>query len=296
MSLNLSGVGVAIVTPFKSDFSVDFNALQKLTNHIVEGGISYIVVQGTTGETPTLKSHEKAEILQSVIEANQQRVPIILGLGGNNTQGLIEEMQQTNLEGVSAILSASPYYNKPNQEGIFQHYKALNDAAEIPIIVYNVPGRTSSNILPETQVKLANELSQIIAVKEASGNIEQKAKVIHYKPEHFQVLSGDDAQIVAECALGSVGIISVIANAFPKQFSKVVKLCLNQQYPEARNLFYKLRNMIDLLFADGNPAGIKAALKVLGICGETVRLPLVPVNRALYQKIESEVAYIQEHT
>ena len=266
MSLDLTGVGVAIVTPFKKDFSVDYDALKKITNHIIDGGVSFVVVLGTTGETPTLNTAEKAEILKTVVETNQGRLPIILGLGGNNTQGLIDEMNSTDLTGVDAILSASPYYNKPNQEGIYKHYKALNEASKLPIIVYNVPGRTASNILPETQIRMANDLDKIIAVKEASGNIEQKAKVIQNSPKGFQVLSGDDAQVVAECALGSVGVISVIANAFPKQFSDMVRACHANDYPTARKLFYSVRNIIDLLFADGNPAGVKAALNILGLC------------------------------
>jgi len=290
MSLDLTGVGVAIVTPFKKDFSVDYDALKKITNHIIDGGVSFIVVQGTTGETPTLNTAEKAEILKTVVETNQGRLPIILGLGGNNTQGLIDEMHSTDLTGVDAILSASPYYNKPNQEGIYQHYKALNEASKLPIIVYNVPGRTASNILPETQIRMANDLDKIIAVKEASGNIEQKAKVIQNSPKGFQVLSGDDAQVVAECALGSVGVISVIANAFPKQFSDMVRACHANDYPTARKLFYSVRNIIDLLFADGNPAGVKAALNILGLCEETVRLPLVTANRKVYEDLKTEIA------
>jgi len=290
MSLDLTGVGVAIVTPFKNDFSVDYEALKNITNHIIDGGVSFIVVQGTTGETPTLNKSEKVETLKTIIETNKGRLPIVLGLGGNNTQGLIEEMQTTDLKGVDAILSASPYYNKPNQEGIYQHYKALNQASKLPIIVYNVPGRTASNILPETQVRMANDLDKIIAVKEASGNIEQKAKVIQNSPKGFQVLSGDDAQVVAECALGSVGVISVIANAFPKQFSDIVKACHANDYPKAREIFYSVRNIIDLLFADGNPAGVKAALNILGLCGEAVRLPLVSANREVYKALQMEIA------
>lgn len=290
MPLNLSGVGVAIVTPFKNDLSVDYNALEKLVNHLVDGGVQYLVVQGTTGETPTLTKTEKAEILAKVVAVNAGRLPIILGHGGNNTQALIDGFKEVNFNGVNAILSASPYYNKPNQDGVFQHYKALNDHSPVPIIVYNVPGRTASNILPATQIRLANELDKIVAVKEASGNIEQKAEVARLCPSGFTLLSGDDAQILAEVAQGTKGVISVIANALPKHFSDMVQLALNNQYEEARTIFYKMLPIINLLFADGNPAGIKAALYILGICEENVRLPLVKANREVYKDLEKLLA------
>lgn len=290
MPLNLSGVGVAIVTPFKNDLSVDYNALEKLVNHLVDGGVQYLVVQGTTGETPTLTKTEKAEILAKVVAVNAGRLPIILGHGGNNTQALIDGFKEVNFNGVNAILSASPYYNKPNQDGVFQHYKALNDHSPVPIIVYNVPGRTASNILPATQIRLANELDKIVAVKEASGNIEQKAEVARLCPSGFTLLSGDDAQILAEVAQGTKGVISVIANALPKHFSDMVQLALNNQYEEARTIFYKMLPIINLLFADGNPAGIKAALYILGICEENVRLPLVKANREVYKGLEKLLA------
>lgn len=290
MPLNLSGVGVAIVTPFKNDLSVDYNALEKLVNHLVDGGVQYLVVQGTTGETPTLTKTEKAEILAKVVAVNAGRLPIILGHGGNNTQALIDGFKEVNFNGVNAILSASPYYNKPNQDGVFQHYKALNDHSPVPIIVYNVPGRTASNILPATQIRLANELDKIVAVKEASGNIEQKAEVARLCPSGFTLLSGDDAQILAEVAQGSKGVISVIANALPKHFSDMVQLALSNQYEEARAIFYKMLPIINLLFADGNPAGIKAALYILGICEENVRLPLVKANREVYKGLEKLLA------
>lgn len=290
MPLNLSGVGVAIVTPFKNDLSVDYNALEKLVNHLVDGGVQYLVVQGTTGETPTLTKTEKAEILAKVVAVNAGRLPIILGHGGNNTQALIDGFKEVNFNGVNAILSASPYYNKPNQDGVFQHYKALNDHSPVPIIVYNVPGRTASNILPATQIRLANELDKIVAVKEASGNIEQKAEVARLCPSGFTLLSGDDAQILAEVAQGTKGVISVIANALPKHFSDMVQLALSNQYEEARAIFYKMLPIINLLFADGNPAGIKAALYILGICEENVRLPLVKANREVYKGLEKLLA------
>lgn len=289
MSLDLSGVGVALVTPFNDQNEVDYNALERLVNHVIEGGVNYLVVQGTTGETPTLTSEEKALTLKKVKEVNAGRVPIVLGHGGNNTQALIDGLGSIDFEGVDAILSASPYYNKPNQEGIFQHYKTLNQHSPVPIIVYNVPGRTSSNILPASQIRMANELDKVIAVKEASGNIEQKAAVAAACPENFALLSGDDAQILAEIAQGTQGVISVIANALPKEFCSMVNAALAYDYDKAQSMFYQLLPIIDLLFADGNPAGVKAALDIQGICGEAIRLPLVKANRVVYDALKQRI-------
>lgn len=295
MQLDLTGVGVALVTPFNNNDDVDYTGLENLVNYVIDGGVQFLVVHGTTGETPTLTTEEKKETLAFIKRVNNGRLPIVLGHGGNNTRALIDGLNAVDLEGVSALLCASPHYNKPNQEGIFQHYKALNDASPLPIVVYNVPGRTASNILPETQVRMARELDKIIAVKEASGDIEQKAKIIQQKPSDFQVLSGDDAQVVAECALGSVGVISVIANALPREFSEMVKACHVNDYPKARKIFYRVRNVIDWLFADGNPAGIKAALTILGVCGDHIRLPLVKANDHVYKALQEELKPFQNN-
>jgi 4-hydroxy-tetrahydrodipicolinate synthase len=289
MSLKLTGVGVALVTPFTNENKVDYPAFEKLINHVIEGGINYLVVQGTTGETPTLTEKEKTETLAFAIKINAGRLPIVFGYGGNNTQALIDGFSEIDFTGVDAVLCASPYYNKPNQEGIYQHYKMLNKYSSVPIIVYNVPGRTSSNILPSTLLRMANDFDKVIAVKEASGNIEQKAAIAAACPKEFTLLSGDDAQIVAEIAQGTQGVISVIANALPNEFSRMVNAALSNDYDTARPILYKMLPIIDLLFADGNPAGIKAALNVLGICEENVRLPLIKANRAIYKGIKDKI-------
>ncbi len=289
MSLNLIGVGVALVTPFTNNNKVDYTAFKKLINHVIEGGLNYLVVQGTTGETPTLTEKEKTETLAFAIKINAGRLPIVFGYGGNNTQALIDGLSEIDFVGVDAILCASPYYNKPNQEGIYQHYKMLNQYSPVPIIVYNVPGRTSSNILPSTLLRMANDFDKVIAVKEASGNIEQKAAIAAECPKDFTLLSGDDAQIVAEIAQGTQGVISVIANALPNEFSTMVNAALSNDYDTARPILYKMLPIIELLFADGNPAGIKAALNVLGICEENVRLPLIIANRAVYKGIKDKI-------
>lgn len=283
---NFKGTGVAIVTPFKSDKSVDYNALKKLVEHLINNGIDYLVVQGTTGESVTLTKEEKAEILAFVVKINNKRLPIVLGLGGNCTQTILDALKTTNLEGVDALLSVSPYYNKPTQEGIYQHYKAIAEASPKPIILYNVPGRTSSNVLASTTLRLATDFKNIIAVKEASGNIEQAMEIIKNKPAHFLVISGDDALTLPIIASGGDGVISVLANAYPKGFSAMVNAALNGDLKKAQQLHYQYYDLIHYLFCDGNPAGIKATLKLLDITGDTVRLPLVNVTSATYDKIK----------
>ncbi|MDP4844626.1 MAG: 4-hydroxy-tetrahydrodipicolinate synthase [Salibacteraceae bacterium] len=291
-SKDFRGTGVAMVTPFKKDSSVDFVALEKLTDHLVVGGVDYLVVQGTTGESATLNDSEKQEVLDCVVAKNAGRLPIVFGHGGNNTQALLDGFKTMNLNGVDAILSASPYYNKPTQAGIVAHFTALADASPLPIILYNVPGRTSSNMSAETTIKLAGH-KNVIAVKEASGNLDQVGQVIKHKPGKFLVLSGDDPLIVPHMALGGDGIISVIANAFPAEFSAISKLCFQGDYNKARVIHYALVDFIYMLFEEGNPGGIKASLSILGVMDDHLRLPLVPVSSALKAKLEKAIVEIK---
>ncbi|MDF2436463.1 MAG: 4-hydroxy-tetrahydrodipicolinate synthase [Bacteroidota bacterium] len=274
------GTGVAIVTPFTKDGNVDFKGLEKLVNFIIKGGVEYVVVMGTTGESVTLTKEEKQSVVSHVVEAVNKRVPIVLGLGGNNTLELVNSLKKDSFNGIDALLSVSPYYNKPNQRGIYQHYKALSEASPLPIILYNVPGRTSSNMTADTTVKLAEDFKNIIAIKEASGNLEQCMKIIKNKPKDFLVISGDDALTLPMIACGADGVISVVANAFPKDFSEMTRQILAGKVKEAQKLHYKLTDIIEQLFADGNPAGIKAVLEMMKICSSQVRLPLVNVNQA----------------
>ncbi len=284
------GTGVAIITPFNKDKSVDYKALERLVEHLVTNGIDYLVVQGTTGESVTLSKDEKKEILAFIIKVNNNRLPIVLGMGGNCTATVVETIKITELKGVAAILSVSPYYNKPTQEGIYQHYKAISQASSLPIILYNVPGRTGSNILPSTTLRLAQDFKNIIAIKEASGNMEQFMEIINNKPKGFLVISGDDALTLPIIASGGDGVISVLANAFPRGFSNMVNAALSADFKKARKLHYQYFEMIHYLFVDGNPAGIKAALKLLNITGDTLRLPLVNVGDKTYNKIKELIA------
>ena len=287
---NLRGTGVAIVTPFNTDKSVDYKGLEKLVNHLISNGIDYLVVQGTTGESVTLSQTEKEETLAFIIKVNNGRLPIVLGIGGNCTNTVVEAFKSTNIAGVNAILSVSPYYNKPTQEGIYQHYKAIAKTSPLPIILYNVPGRTGSNILPATTLRLANDFDNIIAVKEASGSLEQCMEIINNKPTGFLVISGDDALTLPMIASGGDGVISVLANAFPKGFSDMVTAALANDMATARALHYKYFEMIDYLFVEGNPAGVKAALKELDITGDAVRLPLVNVSKETNNKMKELMA------
>lgn len=284
------GTGVAIVTPFKDNKSVDYLGLERLVEHLIAKGINYIVVQGTTGESVTLSKDEKVETLAFIIKINNGRLPIVLGIGGNCTATVVEAFNNTNLTGVDAILSVSPYYNKPTQEGIYQHYKAIATVTKLPIILYNVPGRTSSNMLATTTVRLANDFDNIIGVKEASGNLEQSMEIINSKPSNFLVISGDDALTLPIIASGGDGVISVIANAFPQGFSDMVKAALVNDMVTARKLHYKYFSMIDYLFVEGNPAGVKAALKELKIIEDYVRLPLVNVSNKTNNAIKELIS------
>lgn len=280
------GLGVALVTPFMDNGGVDMAGLQRLVEHNIKNGTDYLVVQGTTGESVTLSSEEKRSILDFVIEVNNGRKPIVLGVGGNNTAAIAQALQDLDTTGIDGILSVSPYYNKPTQEGIFQHYKKLNEVTPLPIILYNVPGRTSSNVTAATTLRIARELKNVVAVKEASGNLEQIMEIIMHKPKGFLVLSGDDALTLPHIAAGGDGVISVVGNAFPKRFSKMVHAALEGDMVTARQYHYMLLEIIPMLFAEGNPAGIKRVLATLGICKEHVRLPLVPVSKGLADKLD----------
>ncbi|NJW51465.1 4-hydroxy-tetrahydrodipicolinate synthase [Salinimicrobium oceani] len=280
------GTGVALITPFKNDLSVDVNALRKLVNFQIENGINYLVVLGTTGESATLTTEEKQLVIDTVVSENNGRIPLVLGIGGNNTAQVVEEVKHTNLEAFDAVLSVSPYYNKPSQEGIFQHYKAVAAASPKPIIMYNVPGRTGSNMLPETVKRLA-QVENIIGIKEAAGDMVQAMKVIEAVPGDFLVISGDDMITLPMVLAGGHGVISVIAQGLPAEFSKMVKLGLDREVDAAYKLHYKIAPSIDLIFAEGNPVGIKALLKKKDIVENNLRLPLVSSTESLAQKIDA---------
>jgi 4-hydroxy-tetrahydrodipicolinate synthase len=282
---SLIGTGVALVTPFKKDYSVDVDALKAIVNFQIDNGIDYLVVLGTTAETATLTKDEKELVIKTVVEANHSRLPLVLGVGSNNTQEVVAELQSRDFSDFVAVLSVSPYYNKPTQEGIYQHFKAIAEASPLPIILYNVPGRTASNMLPSTIIRLANDFKNIVAVKEAAGDIVQAMRLIQNKPADFLVISGDDMITLPMILAGGAGVISVIGEGFPKQFSEMVHLGLNRKVTEAYQLHYLLADAIDMIFEQGNPAGIKEVFKSLGLCENTVRLPLVNVDENLASRL-----------
>ena len=284
------GLGVALVTPFSENGNVDYAGLQRLVELQIQGGTDYLVVHGTTGESVTLTKEEKVTTLDFIKEIAANRIPIVLGIGGNNTREVCNELESTDLSGVSGILSVSPAYNKPTQEGIYQHYKAISQATDREIILYNVPGRTSKNVVAETTVRCAEDFKNIVAVKEASGDLEQVMSILQNRPDGFEVLSGDDALTLAMIGCGADGVISVVGNAFPQVFSKMVHAALDSNMAEARTQHYQLFEMIDWLFVDGNPAGIKEVLKYLNICHNYVRLPLVPVGKQVSDKLYALIA------
>lgn len=284
---SLIGTGVALITPFKKDYSVDVDALKAIVNFQIDNGIDYLVVLGTTAETATLSKVEKELVIKTIVDANDKRLPLVLGVGSNNTQEVIEELNTRNLSDFVAILSVSPYYNKPTQEGIYQHFKAIAEVSTIPVILYNVPGRTSSNVLPSTILRLANDFKNIVAVKEAAGDIVQAMKLIQNAPKNFLVISGDDMITLPMVLAGGSGVISVIAEGFPKQFSEMVHLGLNKRVEEAYKLHYLLADSIDMIFEQGNPAGIKEVFKSLGLAENTVRLPLVNVDEDLAKRLHN---------
>lgn len=283
----LKGLGVAMVTPFKKNKEIDFIALEKLTNKLIKGGVDYLVVMGTTGESATLSSSEKQAVLEAVKKTNQDRLPLVFGIGGNDTMKMKEEYHSFDLTGISAILTASPYYNKPSQEGIYQHYKELAQLSKLPIILYNVPARTGSNMTTQTTLRLAREFDNIVGIKEASGNISQVMEIIHEKPKDFLLISGDDALTLPMIACGAEGLISVIANSHPETTKELVQKGMSGEYDSARVAHYSLLKLIDGIFEDGNPGGVKVLLNEQGIMENEVRLPLVPVNKELESRLRS---------
>ncbi len=291
---SLIGTGVALVTPFKTDFSVDVDALKRIVNFQIDNGIDYLVVLGTTAENATLSQDEKELVIQTVIDANKDRLPLVLGVGGNNTKEVVDELKTRDFSAFEAVLSVSPYYNKPTQEGIYQHFKAISEASPIPVILYNVPGRTSSNMLPATVLRLANDFKNIVAIKEAAGDIVQAMKLIQNKPKDFLVISGDDMITLPMVLAGGSGVISVIGEGFPKQFSEMVHLGLNKRADEAYKLHYLLADSIDMIFEQGNPAGIKEVFKSLGLSENTVRLPLVSVDENLAKRLHEFTNYVSK--
>ncbi len=294
--MKFTGTGVALITPFREDKSVDFTALTNLVNSVTAGGVNFLVVLGTTGESVTLSESEKQAVVNHIIEINASKLPIVLGMGGNNTKSLTDTIKNTDFTGIDGILSVAPYYNKPSQEGLYLHYKEIAQASPVPIILYNVPGRTSSNISAQTTLRLANEFQNITAIKEASGNFTQIMQIIKNKPAGFTVLSGDDAITLPLISIGMSGVISVVANAFPSDFSKMINEALDGNYETAKKLHYKLLDIINSLFKEGNPGGIKAALKILSndkiLSQKYVRLPLVPASDKLYADIENLIKNI----
>jgi 4-hydroxy-tetrahydrodipicolinate synthase len=288
------GTGVAVVTPFKNDLSIDFSALGRVIKHIIDGGANYIVALGTTGESVTITKDEKKAIISYVVEAVEGRVPVVVGIGGNNTQEIINSIKQANLKGVDGILSVAPYYNKPTQKGLFQHFKAIATCSSLPVIIYNVPGRTSCNISADTCLELAHECDNIVAVKEASGDMTQIMKIIKGKPENFGVISGDDMLTIPIIAAGGSGVISVLGNSFPSECSDIVSNALKGNFKSARETQFRFLEMIELLFIEGNPAGVKAMLNTMNLCSNTLRLPLVPVSRTVYSRIQKAIEEVRK--
>lgn len=286
----LRGSGVALVTPFKADESIDWNALEKLIDHVINGGIDYVVSLGTTGETPTLSSEEKLDLIKFTFEKVKKRVPVVVGIGDYNTRDVVKRLETCPLDEAAAVLSVAPYYSKPSQEGIFQHYKTIAEASPRPVILYNVPGRTGRNMTAATTLRLAHEVENIVAMKEASGDMVQCMQIVKDKPAGFLVISGDDALALPQLACGMDGVISVAANYFAADFSAMVKAGLANNFPAARNLHYKMHEAFDMMFAENNPAGIKAFLHHGGISENRFRLPVVPVSSELDAKIKAFVS------
>ncbi|MBI9042055.1 4-hydroxy-tetrahydrodipicolinate synthase [Lutibacter sp.] len=286
----LLGTGVALVTPFNKDKSVDFEGLKRLVNFQIDNGVNYLVVLGTTGEPATLTVEEKEQVKKTIIETNKGRLPLVIGIGGNNTMNVVNDIKSTDLSAFCAILSVSPYYNKPSQEGIYQHFKAISEASPLPIIVYNVPGRTGRNFEPKTVLRLANDFKNIVAVKEAAGDLVQAMRILQHKPTNFMVISGDDMIALPMTLAGGSGVISVIAQGLPKDFSEMIQEGLKGNVKKANELHYKVMDSIDYIFEECNPSGIKALLNAINICSTDVRLPLVEASEASQQKINNFVA------
>lgn len=281
----LRGLGVALVTPFKEDGNVDYDALQRLVDYLLYNNVDFLCVLGTTAETPTLTEEEKKEIKKLVVERVNGKVPILLGVGSNNTRSVVESLKNDDFTGIDAVLSVVPYYNKPSQEGIYQHYKAISEATELPIVLYNVPGRTGVNMTAETTLRIARECPNVIAIKEASGNISQMDDIIKNKPDNFDVISGDDGITFPLITLGAVGVISVIGNAFPREFGRMTRLALSGDFTNALTIHHRFTELFNLLFVDGNPAGVKSMLSAMGMIENRLRLPLVPTRITTFEAI-----------
>ena len=292
MATNIfKGLGIALVTPFKTDGSIDYEALKRLIEYQTDNGADFLCILGTTSESPCLDQEERAEIKRFVVEVNQGRLPVLMGCGGNNTRAVVKELQSFDLRGVDGILSVCPYYNKPSQEGLYRHFKMIADNCPLPVVLYNVPGRTGINLKSQTTIRLANDCRNIVAVKEAGGSLEQVDEIIKNKPSHFDVLSGDDALTFPMIASGAAGVISVIGNALPREFSRMIRLEFNGEYEPARKIHHRFTELYSLLFVDGNPAGVKALLHEMGFIENELRLPLVPTRVATVQKM---AAILQE--
>ena len=286
---NIRGTGVALVTTFNDDGTIDYNSLEKVVNHVISGGVDYLVVMGTTGESVTVTKSEKKEILDCILKTNNGRLPVVYGIGGNNTYDVVNTIKETHLNDFEAVLSVSPYYNKPNQQGLYEHFKAIAESCSKPVILYNVPGRTGKNMSAGVTLRLANDFSNIIGIKEASGDIMQLMEILKNRPKDFMVISGDDALTYPMISLGGDGVISVVANAYPKEFATMVKFALNNKKEEALDIHYRLLKMIGMLFEEGSPSGIKALLQCMGLSKNISRLPIAPVSDELYKRIKNEI-------
>ncbi len=294
MNNKFVGTGVAIVTPFKDNLEIDFEALEKQIEHLISNNINYLVVLGTTGESVTQTNKEKDDLVNFIKRKINHRIPIVLGMGGNYTSSIVNKIHNTDFNQIDAILSVAPYYNKPSQEGLYQHFKAITQVSPVPVILYNVPGRTGSNIQAKTTLRLAHDFENIVAIKEASGNFSQAMEIIKNKPSDFIVVSGEDALTLPLMSIGASGVISVVGNVFPKEFSTMVQLALSNNFAEALENHYKLIELIDYLFIEGNPAGVKAALAHMGIIKNNLRLPLVPVSTETNKKIAETIKKIKQ--
>lgn len=279
------GLGIALITPFTPDGEIDSNSLKRLVEYQLQNGADFLCILATTGETPCLSAEEKAEIKRLVVEVNNGRVPILMGCGGNNTRAVVQELKSADWSGIDGVLSVCPYYNKPSQEGLYQHFKAIAEASPLPVVLYNVPGRTGINLQAQTTLRLARDCENIIAIKEACGSLEQVDEIINNKPARFDVISGDDALTFSMVASGAAGVISVIGNALPKEFSRMIRLEFNGEYEPARKIHHRFQQLYSLLFVDGNPAGVKALLHEMGFIDNVLRLPLVPTRLTTLQKI-----------
>jgi 4-hydroxy-tetrahydrodipicolinate synthase len=287
MNDGFTGTGVALVTPFTSDRKIDFDALNRIVDHVTDGGVEHLVVLGTTGESATLSKEEKHAVIDTVVKANRKQLTIIVGIGGNNTAEVVDTIEQTDFKNIQAILSVAPYYNRPSQQGIYEHFAAIANASPIPVIIYNVPGRTASNISADTSLKLANDFKNIIGVKEASGNFVQIMQILKDRPTHFHVIAGDDTLTLPMIHMGASGVISVIANSHPRDFSDMVRAAINHDFHKANEIHYNLLGLIQTLFEEGSPTGVKASMELLGLCGRDVRLPLMPASENLIKKLKT---------